>query len=297
MQCPNEEKFAQYEEGKLDGNEHFEFLSHLSECSDCSTLYAITYGHIYGLALRETCPSEESIACFAEGKLNQAQREALLEHMADCETCSTVFYLSNPVKIAAAPQKMKYIFRLIKIAALIALIIGYDIYIRSIIINTTQDENLYQYDISQSYNRYQLINTSITNNRIKYLSRYESTFFSICMSGSLEQIFLAIANGANVNEKDPYGMTPLMVVHDPIVIAFLINAGADVNARNSFGSSPLMEAAKNNTNSEVIIILLKHGANPNAIDYNEKKAIDYANGNEYLKNTEALRKLEESSYY
>jgi len=46
MRCPDDEKFAQYAEGKLNEEETSEFLEHLCECSECSILYAMTHGHL-----------------------------------------------------------------------------------------------------------------------------------------------------------------------------------------------------------------------------------------------------------
>ena len=34
------------------------------------------------------CPDQESVAALAEGKLGEKEREALLEHIAVCESCS-----------------------------------------------------------------------------------------------------------------------------------------------------------------------------------------------------------------
>ena len=57
----------------------------------------------------------------------------------------------------------------------------------------------------------------------------------------------------------------------------------------------LMYAAMGNTNPEVIRVLLDAGADGKARDKNGKTAFDYAQDNEKLKGTDALRKLEEAS--
>ncbi|GHT01743.1 hypothetical protein AGMMS50276_30410 [Synergistales bacterium] len=74
-----------------------------------------------------------------------------------------------------------------------------------------------------------------------------------------------------------------------------IKGGADVNARNEYGHTVLIIAARSNPNSEVIALLLKGGADANIRNKSGKRAIDYARENSRLKGTEALRQLEEAS--
>ncbi|MCL1874987.1 MAG: ankyrin repeat domain-containing protein [Synergistaceae bacterium] len=82
---------------------------------------------------------------------------------------------------------------------------------------------------------------------------------------------------------------------NPEVISALVMAGADVNEKNNNGLTPLMLAARINPNLEVITTLLNHGTAPKVKDDSGKMAIDYARENENLKNAEALRRLEEAS--
>ncbi len=55
-----------------------------------------------------------------------------------------------------------------------------------------------------------------------------------------------------------------------------------------------MWAARHNENPEVIMALLKAGANAKAKDSKEKTAFDYAKANKMLKGTDALRQLQEA---
>ncbi|MCL1941284.1 MAG: ribosomal protein L7/L12 [Synergistaceae bacterium] len=133
MRCPDEERFAQFAEAKFDnGDERAEFLEHLSECPECSALYAMAYGNLSSLA--GACPDEEGLAALAEGKLSQQQREDLLKHIAVCDTCSTELYYLRKSKFADATVKAKtkkispqrrHVFQLVAIAAMIALMIGF----------------------------------------------------------------------------------------------------------------------------------------------------------------------------
>ena len=159
-------------------------------------------------------------------------------------------------------------------------------------------------------------------------------FLELCKTGSIQRIKDAIRNGANINARFEVGRTPLMLtvfdnssqevvttlisegadVHlrdehewtpimfaaghnsNPEVITAIIEAGADVNAIDVLGFTPLMLAAFNNTNPEVITILLEFGADPQVKNRtNNMTAIEYAQRNQKLKKTDALKKLEEMS--
>jgi len=73
-----------------------------------------------------------------------------------------------------------------------------------------------------------------------------------------------------------------------------IDKGADVNARSG-SETPLILAARHNPNPEVITTLLRAGADGKAKSNEGKTAFDYAQYNEKLKGTDALRQLQEAS--
>ena len=114
-----------------------------------------------------------------------------------------------------------------------------------------------------------------------------------------EAITVLVKAGANVNARDNNGCTPLFYAalanSNPEVLTVLVKAGADVNARDKNECTPLMVAALMNPNPKVIITLLNLGVNPKAKDIDGLMAIDHAKENEKLKNTEALKRLEEAS--
>ena len=74
-----------------------------------------------------------------------------------------------------------------------------------------------------------------------------------------------IASGANLEQQDAKGRTPLMTAaaqgHTQIATV-LLDAGADVNATNPRGGTPLMYAVVSG-NPETVRILLSRGANIN----------------------------------
>jgi predicted RNA-binding protein len=59
-------------------------------------------------------------------------------------------------------------------------------------------------------------------------------FFELVQSGSLADVQAAIVAGADVNDKNSVGSTPLeyAAFNNPAVIAALVKAGADVNEKN-----------------------------------------------------------------
>lgn len=98
----------------------------------------------------------------------------------------------------------------------------------------------------------------------------EMTIFQLARDGTLDEIQAAIAAGADVNARDAYGQTPLMYAagaNSPAVIEALIAAGAEVNAHSGAGWTALMYAARDNPHPGVLIALLEHGADPNAVLY------------------------------
>jgi ankyrin repeat protein len=77
-----------------------------------------------------------------------------------------------------------------------------------------------------------------------------------------------------------------------------LKAGADINTRRENGGTPLHDAARSNSNPEVISVLLKARADANARDKYGKRPIDYAKAdNEAIKNTDAYWQLNDATTY
>jgi len=136
--------------------------------------------------------------------------------------------------------------------------------------------------------------------------------------GNPKTVITLISAGADVNAKTDDGTTPLIAAagrydtlgdltaaisallnEDPKaavnfsleMVTALVKAGADVNAKANDGTTPLIAAAMHTRTPEVIITLLDLGADQKATDDSGKTALDYANENENLQNTDALRRL------
>lgn len=85
------------------------------------------------------------------------------------------------------------------------------------------------------------------------------------VQGSVEAIQQHIKAGSDLNEKDDYGSTPLIVAitFDKVEVArMLIEAGADLEITNNDGSTPLHIAAFL-CRTEIVEALLDNGADKN----------------------------------
>jgi ankyrin repeat protein len=98
--------------------------------------------------------------------------------------------------------------------------------------------------------------------------RSERRFFSF----HREELTLLIGHGADVNTANNNGFTPLFVAIEkgnPELVALLLKNGADVNAIHKNGwFTPLFSAVEQGT-PEIVALLLKHGADVHAVDQNE----------------------------
>lgn len=117
----------------------------------------------------------------------------------------------------------------------------------------------------------------------------------LAASATPAEIQQAASGGADPNATDGVGRTVLMLAAasnpDPAVISALLKAGARVNARGPQGWTALIMAAYSNPNPEVVLALLAGGANPRLRSAAGRTAFEYAQDNDTLKGTEALRKL------
>lgn len=120
-----------------------------------------------------------------------------------------------------------------------------------------------------------------------------ATALSLAASlGQTEIVKLLLENGASPNGVSKRGMNdyykfPLAEATNKEIVELLVNAGADVNARNSNYSTALHELAssikrKDLNNEEgknklkALEALISHGADPNALDYHNRKPLSLA---------------------
>jgi ankyrin repeat protein len=113
-------------------------------------------------------------------------------------------------------------------------------------------------------------------------------------------VLLTKADPRNAFWPDAKGWTPLMYAawNNPSaeVIAALLKAGADTRAGDKqSGMTALMCAAQRNQNPDVVTALLEAGANAKSRDKFRKTALDYAEDNPKLRDTDAYRQLQEAS--
>ena len=96
--------------------------------------------------------------------------------------------------------------------------------------------------------------------------------------GSLPDVKGLVLAGADVNQADSDGFTPLMFAvcsKKSELSSYLIEGGADVNARNDIGQTPLMMAAKEGR-KEIVQKLISCGADLNSTDDEHRNAIAWS---------------------
>jgi ankyrin repeat protein len=83
------------------------------------------------------------------------------------------------------------------------------------------------------------------------------------MLGLKEETEYLLSLGANPNEVDNEGRTPLHIVANSEIAEILLKYGANVSARDSYGRTPLHYARS----QKLAELLIRYGANPNDTDY------------------------------
>jgi len=101
----------------------------------------------------------------------------------------------------------------------------------------------------------------------KYIGYYMVIYLA-ALQGNIEAVKQHIGAGSNLNERDAYGSTPLIVAATfgkTDVAKALIEAGADLDARNNDGATALHAAALL-CRTEIVGALLDKGANKDLTD-------------------------------
>ena len=91
------------------------------------------------------------------------------------------------------------------------------------------------------------------------------TIYRATRRGNIEAVKKHLADGADVNEKNDDGVTPLHSADTKEIAELLIANGADVNEKNDDGVTPLHYAALKG-HKEIVELLIAKGADVNAKD-------------------------------
>jgi hypothetical protein len=96
-----------------------------------------------------------------------------------------------------------------------------------------------------------------------------------------DKLVVLVEHGANVNARSLLGNTPLILAARPASsyrsVEFLLTHGAAVNATNYFGATVLMAAAAGG-DARTVQLLLKRGANPNALTLPSEEGFVFGGG-------------------
>ena len=111
------------------------------------------------------------------------------------------------------------------------------------------------------------------------------------LTSDLKMVRLLIAKGANVKAQGESGITPLhAAAFDAGLTRVLLDAGADPNAATSSGQTPLFGAVRNG-NEAVVRMLLRAGANVNALRAAASRSVPPLNAAVTSGNAAIVRRL------
>ena len=120
---------------------------------------------------------------------------------------------------------------------------------------------------------------------------WSESFLDLVKEADAATVQAAIDAGADLEARDEYGLTPLMIAasdnENAEVVQALLDAGADLEVRVENGWTPLMFAARSNENPEVVQLLLDAGADATATNKDGENAWDLIQENEALKRSPA----------
>ena len=119
-----------------------------------------------------------------------------------------------------------------------------------------------------------------TTSPVRAITKESEHFACLCKGGSVQQVQNALHAGTDINAKNEFGRTALTWAArdntNPEVLKLLLDAGADVRAKDEEGRTALTWAARDNTNPEVLKLLLDAGADIRAKDEEGRTALMWA---------------------
>ena len=118
-----------------------------------------------------------------------------------------------------------------------------------------------------------------------YCDEVQDKFFDSVFNQDVDGIKNAVAQGANPNQQNEYGMPPIAYaasVDNAAIVKLLLDYKVDINTQNNEGATALHYVIGMKHN-DLIDILLQNGANVNIVDrYNQSPLFIAAmTGNEY----------------
>lgn len=141
-------------------------------------------------------------------------------------------------------------------------------------------ETLERFHNAVRWRQIEVVRTMLAENRALATSGdaygYQAIHF-IDLNFDEEVLNLLLANGADINAKNEFGLTLLHTVNDPDAVSLLVGQGADLEARDASGRTPLVTHAENyEDGSDVVFALLEMGADPSAKSNEGETALMFA---------------------